>query len=208
MKIQIKICGMKFSENIIEIAALQPDYLGFIFYEKSPRNITEKLPMINTEIKKVGVFVNAEFSEIIHKANEYQLDFIQLHGEETSEFCNKIQSKSLKVIKAFNVSNKFNFNTLNDYVESCTHFLFDTKGDYYGGNGNTFDWRLLDNYKLSKTYFLSGGIGIENSNQIKEFFKNDYSKNCIAIDCNSKLELSPGSKSIEKVKQLIDKIKN
>ena len=97
MKIQIKICGMKFSENIIEIAALQPDYLGFIFYEKSPRNITEKLPFINTEIKKVGVFVNAEISEIMQKANEYQLDFIQLHGEETPEFCDKIQSKSLKI---------------------------------------------------------------------------------------------------------------
>ncbi len=199
---------MKFSDNITEIAALQPDYLGFIFYDKSPRNITEKLPVINTEIKKVGVFVNAEFSEIMQKANEYQLDFIQLHGEETPELCNKIQSKSLKVIKAFNVSNEFNFNTLNEYNKNCTHFLFDTKGAYYGGNGNTFNWNLLSNYQLSKTYFLSGGIGVENSNQIKEFFNNDYSKNCIAIDCNSKLEVSPGIKSIEKVKQLIDKIKN
>ena len=208
MEVQIKICGMKFPGNITEIAALQPDYLGFIFYDKSPRYVTEKLPKINAEIKKVGVFVNAEFSEIIQKAKEYQLDFIQLHGEETPELCRKIMSKSLKVIKAFTISNKFNFNFLNNYIDSCNHFLFDTKGAYYGGNGNAFDWQLLKNYHLSKTYFLSGGIGIENSNQIKEFLKTDYAKNCIAIDCNSKLEVAPGLKSTEKVKSLLKTFKN
>lgn len=199
---------MKFPENTTEIAALQPDYLGFIFYAKSPRYVTDQLPKINAKIKKVGVFVNAEFFEIMQKAKEYQLDFIQLHGEETPELCQKIQSNSLKVIKAFNLSNTFNFNILNNYFDSCSHFLFDTKGERYGGNGNTFDWQLLENYHLSKTYFLSGGIGIENSNQIKEFLKNDYAKNCIAIDCNSKLEIAPGLKSIKKVKSLLKTFKN
>lgn len=194
---------MKFPSNIIEIAALHPDYLGFIFYDKSPRYVTDKLPEINSKIQKVGVFVNADYSEIILKANEYQLDFIQLHGEESPEFCQKIESNSLKVIKSFNIDNTFNFNTLNYYNESCSYFLFDTKGDNYGGNGKLFNWQLLENYHLSKTYFLSGGIGVENSNEIQEFFKNDYSKNCIAIDCNSKLEVSPGFKSKEKVEKLL-----
>lgn len=204
MKIKIKICGMKFPNNIIEIAALRPDYLGFIFYDNSPRYVTDKLPEINSKIQKVGVFVNADYSEIILKANEYQLDFIQLHGEESPEFCQKIESNSLKVIKSFNIDNKFNFNTLNYYNESCSYFLFDTKGDYYGGNGKLFNWQLLENYHLSKPYFLSGGIGVENSNEIQEFFKNNYSKNCIAIDCNSKLEASPGFKSKEKVEKLLN----
>ena len=109
MAVQIKICGMKFPENITDIAALQPDYLGFIFYDKSPRYVTDKLPEINSEIKKVGVFVNSEFLEIMQKAKEYQLDFIQLHGGETPEFCKKIEQQSLKVIKAFNLFKEFNF---------------------------------------------------------------------------------------------------
>lgn len=199
---------MKFPENTIEIAALQPDYLGFIFYDLSPRNITEKLPEINASIKKVGVFVNANFEEILQKANEYQLDFIQLHGEETAEFCEKIEANSLKVIKSFNIHNQFNFNILNDYINSCSYFLFDTKGKNYGGNGIPFDWQLLKNYTLEKMYFLSGGIGLENLLEVTEFLKTKHAKKCIAIDCNSKLEISPGLKSKNKVKTFITTIKN
>jgi phosphoribosylanthranilate isomerase len=207
MKIQIKICGMKFPENITEIAALQPDYLGFIFYAKSPRYITEKLPEINAAIKKVGVFVNAEFSEIMQKAKDYQLDFIQLHGEETPDFCKKIDQESLKVIKAFNISKEFNFSILNKYTDSCNHFLFDTKGAAYGGNGNVFDWQLLENYNLEKTYFLSGGIGLENAKDLKAFLKEEYPKNCIAIDLNSRFEIKPGLKNKAALKEFIQQIK-
>ena len=207
MKIQIKICGMKFPENIIEIAALQPDYLGFIFYDKSPRYVAETLPEINSEIKKVGVFVNAEYSEIMRKAKEYQLDFIQLHGEETPEFCKKIEEQSLKVIKAFNIYKEFNFSILNNYITSCSYFLFDTKGTAHGGNGQSFDWRLLKNYHLEKTYFLSGGIGLENVTYLNTFLKKKYAKNCMAIDLNSRFEIEPGLKNKTALKEFIQQIK-
>ena len=207
MAIKIKICGMKFSENINEIASLQPDYLGFIFYEKSPRNFENNIPNLPESIQKVGVFVNATLENIQEKVNEYQLDFVQLHGNESSEFCHLLQQNKFKVIKAFSVDNLFNFIALNKYNNYCEYFLFDTKGTNYGGNGYTFDWSVLEKYHLDKPYFLSGGIGTENSDEVKSFLTKEYSKNCIAIDCNSKLELSPGLKSTEKTKQLINAFK-
>ena len=207
MAIQIKICGMKFPENINEIASLQPNYMGFIFYEKSLRNFENNIPSLPESIQKVGVFVNASLEFILEKASQYELDLIQLHGDESPEFCHLLQQNKFKVIKAFSIDNQFNFNTLNKYNNYCNYFIFDTKGTNYGGNGITFDWSVLENYKLNKPYFLSGGIGIENIEEVKSFLTRDYSKNCIAIDCNSKLEVSPGLKSTEKTKQLINAFK-
>ena len=202
------MCGMKFSDNISEIALLQPDFMGFIFYEKSPRNFENDIPDLPKSINKVGVFVNASFEEILKKTIKFQLDLVQLHGDESPEFCHLLQQNKIKVIKAFSIYNQFNFNELKKYNKFCDYFLFDTKGTNYGGNGYTFDWTVLENYQLDKPYFLSGGIGIENIEEVKSFFTKNYSKNCIAIDCNSKLEISPGLKSIEKVKQLINVLKN
>ncbi len=207
MAIKIKICGMKFSENINEIASLQPDYLGFIFYEKSLRNFENNIPKLAESIQKVGVFVDATLETIQEKVKKYELDFVQLHGNESSEFCHLLQQNKFKVIKAFSVDNLFNFIALNKYNNYCEYFLFDTKGTNYGGNGYTFDWSVLEKYHLDKPYFLSGGIGTENSDEVKSFLTKEYSKNCIAIDCNSKLELSPGLKSTEKTKQLINAFK-
>jgi phosphoribosylanthranilate isomerase len=204
MAIKIKICGMKFLENINEIASFKPDYLGFIFYEKSPRNFENNIPNLPKSIKKVGVFVNASLEDVQEKVKQYGLDFVQLHGEESTEFCDLLQKNKFKVIKAFNIDKDFNFNQLHYYINSCNYFLFDTKGTNYGGNGITFDWSILENYHLDKPYFLSGGIGIENIDEVKSFLTKVYAKNCIAIDCNSKLELSPGFKSTEKTKQLIN----
>ena len=207
MAIKIKICGMKFSENINEIASLQPDYLGFIFYEKSLRNFENNIPKLAESIQKVGVFVDATLETIQEKVKKYELDFVQLHGNESSEFCHLLQQNKFKVIKAFSVDNLFNFIALNKYYNYCEYFLFDTKGTNYGGNGYTFDWSVLEKYHIDKPYFLSGGIGTENSDEVKSFLTKEYSKNCIAIDCNSKLELSPGLKSTEKTKQLINAFK-
>ena len=198
---------MKFPENIIEIALLEPDYLGFIFYEKSPRNFETQIPNLSKSITKVGVFVNASLEEILEKVTQFQLDLIQLHGDESPEFCNLLQQNKLKVIKAFSIDNQFNFNILNNYNAFCDYFLFDTKGTNYGGNGHVFDWSILKKYQLNKPYFLSGGIGIENLDQVKTFLTAAYSKNCIAIDCNSKLEITAGLKSTDKVKQLINVFK-
>ena len=207
MAIKIKICGMKFPDNISEITLLQPDYLGFIFYEKSPRNFEKNIPNLPESIQKVGVFVNASLEEIEEKVKQYDLDLVQLHGDESPEFCLLLQQNKFKVIKAFSIDNQFNFNTLNNYINYCDYFLFDTKGTNYGGNGITFDWSVLENYNLNKPYFLSGGIGTENIAEVKSFLTKDYAKNCIAIDCNSKLEVSPGLKSTEKTKQLINAFK-
>lgn len=207
MRIKIKICGMKFPENISQIADLQPEFLGFIFYDKSPRNFDDRIPVINKSIQKVGVFVNADLEEIQEKVKQYKLDLVQLHGDESAEFCNLLQQNKFKVIKAFSIDNQFNFRILNNYTNFCDYFLFDTKGINYGGNGIPFDWSILENYHLDKPYFLSGGIGPENIEEVKSFLKTDYSKNCIAIDYNSKLEILPGLKSIEKTKQLINAFK-
>ena len=207
MAIKIKICGMKFHENISEIASFQPDYLGFIFYGNSPRNFENTIPTIDKSIQKVGVFVNASLDEIQDKVKQYELDLVQLHGDESPEFCQLLHQNKFKVIKAFSIDNQFNFNELKNYNKCCEYFLFDTKGTNYGGNGITFDWSVLENYNLNKPYFLSGGIGTENIAEVKSFLTKDYAKNCIAIDCNSKLEVSPGLKSTEKTKQLINAFK-
>ena len=208
MAIQTKICGMKFPDNVSEIASLYPDYLGFIFYEKSPRNFESTIPTIDKSIKKVGVFVNASLKKILEKVKQYELDLVQLHGDESPEFCQLLQQNKFKVIKAFNIDNQFKFSELENYFNYCNYFLFDTKGTNHGGNGIVFDWSVLENYHLHKRYFLSGGIGLENSDEVKSFLTKEYSKNCIAIDCNSKLEVSPGLKSIEKTKQLINAFKD
>ena len=207
MAIKIKICGMKFPENIKEIAALQPDYLGFIFYEKSPRYFENSIPNIDNSIKKVGVFVNASYEEIEEKIKLYNLDFAQLHGDESPEFCSLIENNIVKVIKSFSIDNKFNFNDLNKYANYCTYFLFDTKGNNYGGNGITFDWSVLKNYHLQKPYFLSGGIGIENTAKLEVFLKKKHAKNCLAIDCNSKFEIEPGLKNSKTLKEFIQNLK-
>ncbi|MGL2964370.1 phosphoribosylanthranilate isomerase [Flavobacterium sp. RSB2_4_14] len=204
---KIKICGMKFPENIGEVAALQPDYLGFIFYGKSPRNFENSIPILDTSIQKVGVFVNATYEKIEEKVKQYNLDLVQLHGEETPELCAEIETNLVKVIKAFSVDNQFNYNNLSNYNNSCSYFLFDTKGNNYGGNGVTFDWSILAKYHLEKPYFLSGGISLENTTALKEFLIKDYAKNCFAIDLNSKFEIEPGMKNAATLTKFIQNLK-
>lgn len=208
METKIKICGMKHPENILEIAALQPDYLGFIFYAKSPRYVENEIPTLDQSIQKVGVFVNATLEEIMEKVTTHVLNLVQLHGEESPEFCSSLQQKKLKVIKSFNIDKPFNFNILNKYFNSCDHFLFDTKGTNYGGNGTTFDWRILEKYSLDKPYLLSGGIGPDNITDLKDFFQKDYAKQCIAIDSNSQFEIEPGLKNPETIKTFMQNFKH
>jgi phosphoribosylanthranilate isomerase len=208
METKIKICGMKHPENIVEIAALQPDYLGFIFYAKSPRYVENEIPTLDQSIQKVGVFVNATLEEIMGKVTTHGLNLVQLHGEESPVLCSSLQQNKLKVIKSFNIYNLFNFNILNKYFNSCDYFLFDTKGANYGGNGIAFDWRILERYYLNKPYFLSGGIGLENLTDLKAFFQKDYAKKCIAIDGNSQFEIEPGLKNPETLKTFIQNLKH
>lgn len=207
METKIKICGMKHPENILEIAALQPDYLGFIFYAQSPRYVDNEIPTIDKSIQKVGIFVNATLEDILEKAYRYQLNLVQLHGDESPELCLLLQQNKLKVIKSFNIDNTFNFNRLSKYTYCCNYFLFDTKGANYGGNGTAFDWRILERYYLNKLYFLSGGIGLESLTDLHHFFQKDYAKKCLSIDLNSRFEIEPGLKNPETLKTFMQNLK-
>ena len=207
MKIKLKICGMKFPDNIQEIADLQPDFLGFIFYENSVRNYTENsIIYIPESIKKVGVFVNERQEKIIKTIQKYDLDMIQLHGSETESYCleliNQLNHNQLntKIIKSFSIDDYFVFQTLNEY-QMVDYFLFDTKGKLPGGNGTKFNWEILEKYQLEKPYFLSGGIGLDDVSNIKEFTKTTASKYLFALDVNSQFEIEAGLKNKEQLQQ-------
>ena len=190
---------MKYPKNILEVSQLLPDYLGFIFFEKSSRFFDGKIPLIPESIKKVGVFVNATYEEVISKIKKYKLDLIQLHGNESPEFCLKFKDFEIKIIKVFSVDDDFDFEILNNYESVCDYFLFDTKGQLHGGNGVTFNWQILEKYKSKKPLFLSGGIGIGEISKIKTL-----NLPIFAIDVNSKFETEPGLKNIELLNTLKD----
>lgn len=208
-KMKLKICGMKHQENIEEVAALQPHYLGFIFYEKSARNFdVESIPEIPKSIKKTGVFVDAELDFVLEKINTHNLQAVQLHGSESPEYCNALRhaelvsaSHQIEIIKVFSIKDEFDFSILKPYEDVCDYFLFDTKGKLPGGNGYTFDWNVLNNYPSTKPFFLSGGIGLEQIADLKKFKQSEASKYCYAIDVNSKFEVEPGLKNIEDLKE-------
>lgn len=188
---------MKYPENIQETARLLPDYMGFIFYEKSPRFFDGILPEIPEDIEKVGVFVNAGLDDILEKIKKYGLQLVQLHGNETPAFCDLLQHINVKIIKAFSVDDTFDFETIAPYENVCDYFLFDAKGKNHGGNGVTFNWRLLKNYPSGKPFFLSGGIGLEELSSIKKQRLPIY-----AVDINSKFETAPGLKNIQQLKKI------
>jgi len=145
---KIKVCGLKFKSNILGVSKLEPDYMGFIFWENSKRYVKGTTPnLTQTKIKKTGVFVNADFKKIREKANVHKLEAIQLHGQESPEFCNKIRNLGVEIIKAFSIDEYFNFYNLEKYDLCSDYFLFDTKGKSPGGNGVSFDWEILRNYK-------------------------------------------------------------
>ena len=195
---KLKICGMKYSENIIEVGALLPDYMGFIFWEKSARYFDGVIPLLPKSIKKAGVFVHASVEEIVSKINKYDLQAVQLHGEESVEFCEILKNKIPKeteIIKVFSMLDSFNFEILKPFESVCDYFLFDTKGKLPGGNGTAFDWKILENYPSTKPFFLSGGIGMEEINEVKQVLKTNLP--LYAIDINSKFEIEPGLKNIQ-----------
>ncbi|MBM6499999.1 phosphoribosylanthranilate isomerase [Flavobacterium macrobrachii] len=205
---KIKICGMKFPKNILEVGALQPDYMGFIFYPKSKRYVGEdfsfkSLEKLPENIKKVAVFVNEDVNRIIEIQNEFSFDFIQLHGNETVAECEILKENNIKIIKVFSVDNYFNFNDVVAYETICDYFLFDTKTPKYGGSGQPFDWELLENYTLSKPFFLSGGLSIHSIGKIKYA---NYPM-LVGLDFNSRLEDTNTKKITEEVSELIEKIR-
>lgn len=205
--LKIKVCGMNL--NTVEVATLKPDYLGFIFWKPSKRCYNEELAIIPHKIKKVGVFVDESLIVVGEKVKKHDLLGVQLHGKESPEYCRQLKNElnGVKIIKVFSIKNKFDFRVLEPYEGVCDFFLFDTKGKLPGGNGYKFDWQVLKDYPSTKPFFLSGGIGLEDIDSIKEFAQKPESAYCRAIDINSKFELKPGLKDIEKLKDFIKGLK-
>jgi len=197
---------MRYEDNIRLIASIKPDYMGFIFFEGSSRYVFDSTPKLSTSIKKTGVFVNASYKTIVEKINTHNLQAVQLHGEESPEFCKTLQALNVEIIKVFSIKNEFDFEVLTPYETVCDLYLFDTKGPLAGGNGYCFDWSVLESYPSSKPYFLSGGIGIENLDQLQEFKTSKAATHCFAVDVNSKFEVAAAKKNkelLEKFKQLL-----
>jgi phosphoribosylanthranilate isomerase len=209
---KIKVCGLKYQENIFDIASLGPDYLGFIFYDKSPRYVDNKLNIdllnqLPKTIHKVGVFVNSEINYILDKVKNYQLEFVQLHGSESVKYCQELKEHDIKIIKAFQIEKGFDFNKIIPFKKVVDYFLFDTKTSTYGGSGKKFNWDILEAYDNEIPFFLSGGISLEDANTIK----NDLlleKLNIKALDINSCFETLPAVKNTTMVSNFIKKINN
>ena len=200
---KIKICGLKHPDNIKAIAALAPDYMGFICYAPSPRYATdlqtETLVDVAETIYKTAVFVNEDAETIAKLIDTYNFDAIQLHGNEDPEFCNPFRDK-VTVIKAFGVDKDFDFERLNEFAGSVDYFLFDTKTDKHGGSGLAFNWSLLNKYKLDIPFFLSGGLSLENLEEVRLIEHPQF----YGVDLNSRFEIEPGLKDINKLKKAFD----
>ena len=227
---KIKVCGMRDAENISELIKLEPDYIGFIFYSKSKRFVTN-FPKIEipSKIKKVGVFVNESIETVLEIVQNHQLDAVQLHGNETPEYidelrkviCHSEQSeesikseilrftqndKEIELFKAFSLDENFDFTKTEAYQKVCDYLLFDTKGKDYGGNGVKFNWQVLDNYKGELPYMLSGGITKDDSQAILSFLRRQESEKCIGVDINSGFEIEPALKNIANIKEFKQKL--
>lgn len=202
----VKICGLNDPDNIRRILNIRPDWIGCIFYEPSPRCIRhpKKLAFLNeidSPAKKVGVFVNSSFDEIMNLSQDIRLDGIQLHGKETPELCKKIHNRGFFVIKAFGVGPEFDFKTTNQYSDVADYFLFDTGSPAYGGTGGQFDWTLLKKYDGKTPFILSGGLSAET--QILP----DHPQ-FAGVDLNSRFEISPGIKNTEPLQKFINQFRN
>lgn len=204
MRIKIKVCGMRDPANITDVAEMHPDFMGFNFYESSPRFVGPhfRLPALPASIKAVGVFVNASFTTIARLAREQLLTHVQLHGHESPELCAVLKTSGLRVIKAFPLEQPSDLDAVALYENAVDYFLFDSKGPGYGGNGITFDWNLLDRYPGLVPFFLGGGIGPENIGRVAQI----RNPRLFAVDLNSRVETAPGIKDLLKLKQVIDSL--
>jgi phosphoribosylanthranilate isomerase len=205
---KVKVCGMTSFEQLQQLEDLGIDFAGLIFYEKSARFAGEKLACFksqisNLKLKKVGVFVNANLSAIKKAVEDFGLNYVQLHGDESSEFCKEAQ-QFIPVIKVIRIGTDTNLDEqLQQFENACTYFLFDTDSKQYGGTGKQFNWEVLQSAAINKLFFLSGGIGLENIEQLKSFQHSNF----FAADVNSRFETKPGTKDMPKVKQFLSKMK-
>lgn len=202
-KVKIKICGMKLTQNINSISLLNPDFIGFIFYPDSPRDIGNPLHIETfTKIKKVGVFVKNSIENILQKVQKYALDFVQLHGDESIEFCEQLYKNNVSIIKVFRINEDFSFSCIQKYINYSVYFLFETHCLEYGGSGRKFSWEKISEYSFETPFFLSGGIGTKDVESIKKIIHPKF----FGVDLNSKFEIEPGNKNRDELRRFIHKI--
>jgi phosphoribosylanthranilate isomerase len=206
--IKVKVCGLNDPSNVKAISECGPDFIGFIFYPGSKRFAGEypdkKLFMNVPEgINKTGVFVNEESSRILELAQYAELKVIQLHGNESVNYCKSLKASGLLIIKSFRVGKYFDPRITDHYTDACDFFLFDTESEYHGGSGKKFNWSILGNYGFKKPFFLSGGIGPEDTGIVATIINQQF----YAVDVNSRFEILPGIKDAARVKNFINEIK-
>ena len=196
--LKLKVCGMRDPENILEVSKLQPDFMGFIFYAPSPRYVGDNftMPYFAGPTKKVGVFVNEATNMIVKKVHKFSLDLVQLHGHESLQQCREIKNEGISIIKVFSVEDKTDFGMTEAFAPIVDHFLFDTKGKYYGGNAKTFNWEILSRYKQGIPFFLSGGITPAHIDGVRNLDHDQLH----AIDINSGVEIRPALKDVQQIK--------
>lgn len=202
-----KVCGLTDESNVKQIATLQPDFMGFIFYPKSvryvdPSKVKLMLSTIDKNILTVGVFVNADLSEVLETYQFLDLNFVQLHGDENLTYSKELKKADVRMIKVFHVDDEFDMDVVSAFEGVADYFLFDTAGPQYGGHGKAFDWQKLKLYQGSTPLFLSGGIDLDNVRHIKELDMSGIH----AIDVNSRFESSAGIKNIDSLLQLRNKL--
>jgi len=211
----IKVCGMTGSQNIKDIESLGIDLMGFIFWPKSKRAVKEKPAYLPEHARRVGVFVDETIAKVCSTAFEYDFDFVQLHGNESPAYIDGLRQtlhqqrpqqpqRDIQIIKAFNIATPDDLIQTQPYEGTADIFLFDTKGKMAGGNGEKFDWAVLDHYKGNTPFLLSGGIGPDDSQRVKDFTHHK----CIGIDLNSRFETEPGIKDVESLRAFIQELKN
>ncbi len=209
-----KVCGLNSVNQLMQLDEMEVEFGGFIFYPKSPRYIFKHMQPVDLKrakgkkINKVGVFVNETADQVLKHVDDCGLYLVQLHGDETPKYCERI-ADYVTVIKAFRIRNDDDVLwKIKDYQDVVDMFLFDTAGAAYGGTGEKFDWRILQNLSIKKPFFLSGGIGPDDVESLQEFANKPVAKDLFSIDINSKFELSPGVKNMDMIRSFIHKVKD
>ena len=218
----VKVCGMRDADNIREVEQCSINWMGFIFWPKSSRYVSEVPEYLPKKCKRVGVFVDASIGDIMSQTEAFGLDIIQLHGQESPSYITQLRPHlealshsstprpyrggtrgGVGIIKALNIATVADLEAAKRYEGVVDYLLFDTKGKMVGGNGEKFDWSVLDSYAGETPFLLSGGIGPDDGERVRAF----QHPKCIGIDLNSKFELSPALKDVEKLKRFLENVK-
>ena len=194
---------MRDNQNIRAVEALGVDWIGLIFYPPSKRFVGNQLTYLPKKAKRVGVFVNESKETIMEMVTTYGLDIVQLHGNESPEFCKQLGKQSIQVMKAFGIKDELPLEKITPYEGTCDYYLYDTQTSEYGGSGRQFDWNLLQYHQGTTPFLLSGGIGPDDAEAILAY----NNPMCIGIDINSRFEFSPAIKDIESIEKFIKSLK-